>query len=144
MLLTIDGTFLVQMLNFIVFGVLLNIVFIAPTRRAIEARMRVIAEQQREARAFRDQADALKAEADAVIDAARRRTDEVMREAATRAAAEVHEIERKASEEAAAHVALAHASVASERARATEKQGPLVEDLARAMVTRAVDLGGTA
>ena len=28
MLLTIDGTFLVQMLNFIVFGVLLNIVFI--------------------------------------------------------------------------------------------------------------------
>ena|ERR1700688_4683112 len=144
MLLTIDGTFLVQMLNFIVFGVLLNIVFIAPTRRAIEARMRVIAEQQREARAFRDQADALKAEADAVIDAARRRTDEVMREAATRAAAEVHEIERKASEEAAAHVALAHASVASERARATEKQGPLVEDLARAMVTRAVDLGSTA
>jgi F0F1-type ATP synthase membrane subunit b/b' len=67
-----------------------------------------------------------------------------MREAPTRAAAEVHEIERKASEEAAAHVALAHASVASERARATEKQGPLVEDLARAMVTRAVDLGSTA
>lgn len=144
MLLTIDGTFLVQMLNFIVFGVLLNIVFIAPTRRAIEARMRVIAEQQREARALRDQADALKAEADAVIDAARRRTDEVMREAAARAATEVHEIERKASEEATAGVALAHASVASERALATEKQGPLVEDLARAMVTRAVDLGGAA
>jgi F-type H+-transporting ATPase subunit b len=144
MLLTIDGTFLVQMLNFIVFGILLNVVFIAPTRRAIEARMRIIAEQQREARAFRDQADALKAEADAVIDAARRHTDEVMRDAAARAAAEVHEIERKSSEEAAAHIALAHASVASERLRATEKQGPLVEDLARAMVTRAVDPGGAA
>jgi F-type H+-transporting ATPase subunit b len=142
MLLTIDGTFLVQMLNFIVFGVLLNIVFIAPTRRAIEERMRIIAEQQREARAFREQADALNAEADAVIDAARRRTDEVMREAAARAATEVHEIERKASEEAAAHVALAHASVASERARAIEKQGPLVEDLARTMVSRAVGSDG--
>ena len=144
MLLTIDGTFLVQMLNFIVFGVLLNIVFIAPTRRAIEARMRMIAEQQREARALREQADALNAEADAVIDAARRRTDEIMRDAAARAAADVHEIERKASEEAAASVALAHAAVASERAMATEKQGPLVDDLARAMVTRAIDLGGAA
>ena len=144
MLLTIDGTFLVQMLNFIVFGVLLNVVFIAPTRRAIEARMRIIADQQREARALREQADALNVEADAVIDAARRRTDEVMREAAARASTEVHEIERKASEEAAASVAFAHASVASERALATEKQGPLVDDLARAMVTRAVDLGGAA
>jgi F-type H+-transporting ATPase subunit b len=144
MLLTIDGTFLVQMLNFIVFGVLLNIVFIAPTRRAIEERMRIIAEQQREARAYREQAGTLKAEADAVIDAARRRTDEIMREAAARAAAEAHEIERKASDEAAAHVALAHASVASERARATEKQGPLVEDLARAMVSRAVGPDGAA
>jgi F-type H+-transporting ATPase subunit b len=144
MLLTIDGTFLVQMLNFIVFGVLLNIVFIAPTRRAIEERMRIIAEQQRDARAFREQADALKAEADAAIDAARRRTDEIMREAAARAATEAHAIERKASDEAAAHVALAHASVASERARASEKQGALVEDLARAMVSRAVDPDGAA
>lgn len=144
MLLTIDGTFLVQMLNFIVFGILLNIVFIAPTRRAIEVRMRIIADQQRDARAFREHADALKAEADAVIDAARRRTDEIIREAAARAAADAHTIERKASDEAAAHVALAHASVASERARATEKQGALVEDLARAMVLRAVDPDGAA
>jgi len=144
MLLTIDGTFIVQMLNFVVFGVLLNIVFIAPTRRAIEERMRIIAERQREARASREQAAALNAEAGALIDAARRRTDEIMREAAVRAAAESHDIERKASEEAAASVAHAHASVALERARATEKQGPLIEDLARAMVTRAVDMDGAA
>ena len=144
MLLSIDGTFLVQILNFVVFWILLNFVFIVPTRRAIEERMRVIADQQRSARAFREQADALKTQADAVIDAARRRTDEVMREAAARAAAEAHEIERKASDEAAAHVALAHASVASEKARVTEKQGPLVEELARAMVSRAVDFEGVA
>ena len=144
MLLSIDGTFIVQMLNFVVFGVLLNIVFIAPTRRAIEERMRVIAEQQREARAFREQAAAVKVESDAVIDSGRRRTDEIMREAAARAAAEAHEIERKASDQAAASVAVAHASVALERARATAKQGPLVEDLARAMVSLVVDLDGVA
>jgi F-type H+-transporting ATPase subunit b len=144
MLLTIDGTFLVQILNFVVFWVLLNFVFIAPTRRAIEERLRVIALTQREAQELRDRAAALRTEADALIDTARRRTEEVMREASTRAAAESHEIERKASEEAAASVALAHASVASERAHATEKQGPLIRELARAMVDRAVELDGVA
>ena len=144
MLLTIDGTFLVQILNFVVFWVLLNIVFIGPTRRAIEERLRLIAATQREAKELREHAAALQAEADTLIDAARRRTEEIMRDASTRAAAESHEIERKASDEAAASVALAHAAVASERAHATEKQGPLVQELARAMVNRAVELEGAA
>jgi F-type H+-transporting ATPase subunit b len=144
MLLTIDGTFLAQILNFVVFWVLLNFVFIAPTRRAIEERMRLIAAQQREAQELRVRAEALKAEADLLIDAARRRTEEIMREASARAAAEVHEIEQKAAEEAAASIALAHKAVASERAQATEKQAPLVQELARAMVSRAIDLEGAA
>jgi F-type H+-transporting ATPase subunit b len=144
MLLTIDGTFLVQILNFVVFWVLLNYVFIAPTRRAIEERLRLIAATQRESRELQERAAALQAEADALLDAARRRTDEIMREAATRAAAESHEIERKASDESTASIALAHAAVASERAQATEKQGALVQGLARAMVNRAVDLEGAA
>ena len=144
MLLTIDGTFLVQMLNFVVFWVLLNFVFIAPTRRAIEERMAVIAGQQREAQALRDRAAALRAEADSLIDASRRRTEEIMREAAARAATEAHAIERKSADDAATSVAAAHATVASERAQATEKQGVLVADLARAMVTRAVGSEGAA
>jgi len=144
MLLTIDGTFLVQILNFVVFWVLLNYVFIAPTRRAIEERLRVITAAQRESRDLRERAAAVQAEADALIDAARRRTDEVMREASTRAAAESHEIERKASEQAAASVALAHAAVASERTQATEKQSALVQELARAMVNRAVEVESVA
>ena len=144
MLLTIDGTFLAQILNFVVFWVLLNFVFIAPTRRAIEERMRLIAAQQRTAQELRVRAEALKAEADLLIDAARRRTEEIMREASARAAAEVHEIEQKAAEEAAASIALAHKAVASERAQATEKQAPLVQELARAMVSRAIDLEGAA
>src|ERR1700730_8342085 len=101
MLLTIDGTFLIQILNFVLFWVLLNFVFIAPTRRAIEERMRLIALQQREVQEVRGRAAARKAEADSLIDAARRRTEEVMREAAARAAAQVHELESKTAEEAA-------------------------------------------
>jgi F-type H+-transporting ATPase subunit b len=144
MLLSIDGTFLVQMLNFVVFWLLLNFVFIAPTRRAIEKRMGLIAAQQREAQALRARAAALNAEADSMIDASRRSTEEIMREAAMRAAVEARNIERKAGEDAAASVALAHASVASERAQAVEKQGALVEELARAMVKRAVEVRGVA
>ena len=48
------------------------------------------------------------------------------------------------SDEAAASVALAHAAVASERAHATAKQGPLVQELARAMADRAVEMEGVA
>jgi F-type H+-transporting ATPase subunit b len=144
MLLNIDGTFLAQMLNFVVFWLLLNFVFIAPTRRAIEERMRLIDEQHREAQTLRARAAALRAEADALFDASRRRTDEIMREAAARAAAEAHEIERKSNDDAAASVTLAHATVASERAQAVEKQGMLVDDLARAMVNRAVGMEGAA
>jgi F-type H+-transporting ATPase subunit b len=138
MLLSIDGTFLVQILNFILFGVLLNYLFIAPTRRAIEARQQHIATLYKEGDAFAAQAKDLQAQADAILDTARRQVDEAMRAAAARASDEAHAIERKASEGAAASVAVAHATVASERAQALAKQGPFVEELARGMAERAL------
>jgi F-type H+-transporting ATPase subunit b len=144
MLLSIDGTLLVQILNFVVFWVLLNYVFIAPTRKAIEERQRIIATQHREADDLRKQAAALQAQAAAIIDDARRRTAETMREAAARASVEVAEIERRAYEEAAATIARAQATVASELAQATAKQTPFVAELANSMVKRALDLEGAA
>jgi len=138
MLLSIDGTFLVQALNFIVFWALLTFVFIAPTRRAIEARQRHIASLYKEGDEFAAQAKELRAQAEAELDGARRRVDEAMRAAAARASDEAHDIERQASEEAAATVALAHATVANERAQAVAKQGPFVEELARSMAEHAL------
>jgi len=144
MLLSIDGTFLIQILNFAAFWILLNFLFIAPTRRAIEERQRRLAAQHREAEELRAQGAALRAQAAAVLDEARRRTDELMREAAARASAESNEIEKRAAGEAAATVALAHASVASERAQASEKQAAFVSELARTMSDRALGLEGVA
>lgn len=140
MLLSIDGTFLAQIANFILFGVLLNYLFIAPTRRAIEERQRIITGLYHEADAFSARAATLRAQADGILGEARRQTDEVMRAAAVRAADEVHAIERKAIEEAAATVQLAHATVASEHALALEKQHAFVTELARSMVARATGL----
>jgi F-type H+-transporting ATPase subunit b len=139
MLLSLDGTFLVQILNFIVFWALLNYLFIAPTRRAIEARQRHIAEQYKHGDEFLAQTAALQAEAEAIYADARRTTDEIMREASSRASDQTHGIENKAVEEGNAIVQLAHATVAAERAQAVAAQGPFVQELARTMVAKAVD-----
>jgi len=138
MLLTLDGTFLVQMVNFVIFWVLLNWLFIAPTRRAIEERQRFVARLHADADAARAQARALESEAAGLLDEARRRTDELMREGAAKATATAKEIERLATEEAAATVALAQAKVATERADAADKQGVFVTELARSMAQRAL------
>lgn len=137
MLLSIDGTFLIQILNFIIFWVLLNYFFIAPTRRAIEERQRYVSNLYREGDDLVAQTAAFQSEAAAILNAARRRTEDAMRAAAARASDETHAIELKAAEEAAATVQLAHATVASERAAALEKQQAFVNELARAMVERA-------
>jgi len=137
MLLSIDGTFIVQILNFILFWVLLNYFFIAPTRRAIEDRQQLVANLYREGDEFQAKAASLQAQANAILNEARRTTEEAMRAAAAQGADESHCIERKAAEEAAASIALAHANVASERQQAVEKQQEFVSDLARTMVERA-------
>ncbi len=137
MLLSLDGTFLVQILNFIIFWILLNYLFIAPTRRAIEERQRYVSNLYREGDELAAQTAAFQKEATAILNAARRRTEEAMRAAAASASDETHSIERKAAEEAAATVQLAQATVASERAVALEKQQAFVNELARTMVERA-------
>jgi len=144
MLLSIDGTFLIQILNFLVFWTLLNYVFIRPTRRAIEARQRAIDEVNHAAAELRKRAEALQAQAEAKLHDARRRSDEMLRAAVARAAEETGAIDRRAAADAAATVQLAHATVATERAEAIAKQGPLVAELARTMAAKATDLVGAA
>jgi F0F1-type ATP synthase membrane subunit b/b' len=111
--------------------------FIAPTRRAIEKRQKFVADLYREGDELAAKAAALRAEADAILNEARRSTEEAMRVAARQSSDEAHLIERKAAEEAAASIELAHANVASERQQAVEKQQAFVTDLARTMVERA-------
>lgn len=138
MLLQPDGTLIVQILNFAVFWVLLNWLFIAPTRRAIVERQRVIAKLHADAEAARARAAAFDAEGAALLDDARRRTDEIMRDGAAKAAMSAKEIERRAIEEAAATVALAQAKVSTERADAAAKQDVFIGELARTMAQRAL------
>ncbi|HXM17186.1 MAG TPA: ATP synthase F0 subunit B [Candidatus Tumulicola sp.] len=139
MLLSLDGTFLLQILNFLVFWTLLNFLFIGPTQRAIAGRQRHIAELYAKGDEYLAQAGALQAEAEAIYAEGRRATDEIMRGASSQASTEVRAIENKAVEEGSAIVQLAHATVASERATAVAAQGPFVQELARSMVAKAVN-----
>lgn len=144
MLLSLDGTFLIQMINFVVFWMLLNWLFIAPTRRAIDARQQYITTRFSEAEELDGVADTLRAQTENVLGEARRQTAAVLRETATEVERVVRGIENAAMEEANALVQLAHATVAAEQARAVEAQGPFVEELARTMVERATTLGSAA
>ena len=144
MLLNLDGTFLIQMINFVIFWMLLNWLFIAPTRRAIDARLRYIATQYSEADELTSVADTLQAQTEAALDEGRRQTGTIMRETAAEADRIVRSIENAGMEEANAAVQLARATVAAEEARAVETQGPFVEELARTMVERATAIGSAA
>ena len=144
MLLNLDGTFLIQMINFVIFWMLLNWLFIAPTRRAIDARLRYIATQYSEADELASVADTLQAQTEAALDEGRRQTGAIMRETAAEADRIVRSIENAGMEEANAAVQLARATVAAEEGRAVETQGPFVEELARTMVERATAIGSAA
>ena len=79
----------------------------------------------------------MQVQADAILNEARKQTDELMRAASAKASDEAHAIEREAANQAAATVQLAHATVAQERAQALARQQAFVHELARSMVERA-------
>jgi len=140
MLLSLDGTFLLQMLNFALFWALLNYLFIAPTRRAIVARQRFMEQQYKEGDEFASVAATLRGQAEDVLADARRQTHEIMRTAAADAESEAKAIDERAADEANALVQAAQRTVAQERAQAESAQTPFVEELARTMVARATSL----
>jgi F-type H+-transporting ATPase subunit b len=141
MFLQIDGTFILQIVNFFVFLAILNVVFLKPVGAAIAKRRQYIdsvtsdyEQHVGEAKALRAQAENLRAEA--------------RREAEAKAAAYRNETEDQvqaiADEYGAKVQALvesAHETVAGELAAARAKEPQLVEQLAQTMVARAMEAG---
>ena len=144
MLLAIDGTFLVQMVNFIIFWALLNFLFISPVRRSIAARQAYVAAQIADAAKFDEQARALRAQAEETLAHSRKRVEGLLRTAEAEADSEVSAIEKSTAERIDEIVRSAHSAVGEERTRAVARQGAFVDELARSMVDRALGLVGTA
>ncbi|MBC5825696.1 MAG: ATP synthase F0 subunit B [Candidatus Eremiobacteraeota bacterium] len=138
MLILPDGTLFVQILNFVVFWMLLNFFFIRPTQRKIDERLRHVARQYEEADASAAQSAAIMEQASGIVRDAARRAEALMREAAGRAAKETSAIEKDAVAQAATATENARATVAAERDRAQAAALPLIGELAREMVTKAM------
>lgn len=144
MFLSIDGTLVVQVVNFVVFIVLLNLVFLKPVGAAIAKRRAYLDELAREVESGQAEVAAIRGRAEEARAAARREADAALAE---RRAASQREAEAALEEyrkRAEAIVAQAQAEVAKEIASARAQEDAIVAGIARDLVDRAVGTGAGA
>jgi F-type H+-transporting ATPase subunit b len=138
MLLSLDGTLVVQLVNFIIFLVILNAIFLKPVGSAIAARRAYIDKVGADIAQFEYDLKSLRVQADEKRSAARRRADAIVGEARAQAQTEAAAIITDHQEQAGAITAEAQATAALELAQARASGAVAVEALAREMLQRAV------
>jgi F-type H+-transporting ATPase subunit b len=138
MLLSLDGTLIVQLVNFIMFLVILNAIFLKPVGSAIAARRAYIDSVGSDISQFEADLKSLRLQADEKRSAARRKADATVGESRAQAQSEAAAIIAEHQVEASVIIAEAQATVGLELAQARATEGPVVEALAREMLERAV------
>jgi F-type H+-transporting ATPase subunit b len=138
MLLSLDGTLVVQLVNFIIFLVILNAIFLRPVGAAIASRRAYIDKVGADISQFERDLKSLRAQADEKRAAARRRADATIAEARAKAQAEAAAIVADHQVQAGVIVAEAQATAGLELAQARANGKAIVEALAREMLDRAV------
>jgi F-type H+-transporting ATPase subunit b len=138
MLLSLDGTLFVQLVNFIVFIAILNVIFLKPVGSAIAARRAYIDSVSADITQAEADLKALRSQGDDTRSAARRAADATIGQSRAQAQAEAAAIIAEHQIEASVIIAEAQSSVGLEVAQARLSGGPVVEALARQMLERAV------
>jgi len=138
MLLSIDGTLIVQLVNFIIFLMILNAIFLRPVGRAIAKRRAYIDRVGEDIARFESELKGLHLARDETRALARRRAEANVAEARGRAQEEAAAIVADHQAQAAAIVAEAQATAALEIAQARSNEAAIVDELARTMLERAV------
>src|ERR1700736_945806 len=141
-MLEIDGTLLVQLVNFIVFLAILNAIFFKPVGAAIARRRAFIDGLKHDIEQLQSEAGALRGQAEERRAAARRGADEAIARARGEAGKEADAIVAAAQSRASEIVVEAHGEVAHELAAARADEPRVVDALADEMLGRA--LGGLA
>ncbi|MDQ2908366.1 MAG: ATP synthase F0 subunit B [Candidatus Eremiobacteraeota bacterium] len=138
MFLSIDGTIFIQLINFLIFFALLNVVFLRPVGAAIKRRREYINGVQSDYDRYAKEASALRSDANERRGAARRAAEESVVKA--RLAAEDQAQQIMASETARAYAIVdhAHQTVAAEVAVARGREGDLSQQLAKTLLARAL------
>jgi F-type H+-transporting ATPase subunit b len=141
-MLSIDGTLVVQLVNFIVFLAILNVIFFKPVGAAIARRREFIDGLKHDIEQLQSEAKALRGQAEQRRIAARREAEEAIARARVESGREADAILAGAQTRVTEIVHQAHADVAQELAAARREEPRIVEGLANEMLERA--LGGLA
>jgi F-type H+-transporting ATPase subunit b len=141
-MLQIDGTLVVQLVNFIVFLAVLNVIFFKPVGAAIAKRRAYIDGLKHDIEQLQSDAKTLRGQAEERRAAARRAADEAMARARVEAGAQADAAISVAQTRAAELVAEAQAEVVREIEAARREEPRIVNALADELLGRA--LGGLA
>jgi F-type H+-transporting ATPase subunit b len=138
MLLSLDGTLVVQLVNFVIFLFILNAIFLKPVGSAIAKRRAYIDGVAADIERFDGERRALASQADTLRADARRAAEASVAAARSKAQAEAAEILADHQTRANRIVADAHVAVNLEIAVARRTENEVVESLASTMLERAV------
>ena len=138
MLLSLDGTLIVQLVNFVIFLVILNAIFLKPVGSAIAKRRAYIDGVAADIERFDGERRALASQADTLRADARRAAEASVAAARSKAQAEAADILADHQTRANRIVADAHVAVNLEIAVARRTENEVVESLASTMLERAV------
>lgn len=138
MFLQVDGTAIVQLLNFAIFFAILNVVFLRPVGKAIRERREYINGLTRDYDRYQAEAASLRLQAESVRAAARREAEHLIAKDRAEVSEAAAAIAAEAAQRATEKVEEAHRQVASEMESARGNQPQTVRDLAELMLERAV------
>lgn len=136
MFLSFDGTFWVQLVNFVIFYAILNVVFLRPVQRAIVKRREYIDSLTHDYDRAQAQASELRAEAEQVRAGARRESDHILAEARNDGGNEAAKIASDYAMRVQSIVEDAHRIVAGEVEAVRPREAALAGELAESIVGR--------
>jgi len=141
MFLSLDGTLVVQLINFAIFFALLNVVFLRPVGRAIAKRRDYINGLVADYDRYQDEAQKLREEAETIRAAARRKAEQNVAAARAAASNEAAEISTRYGQQARSTIEDAQAAAEAELNKARAAEGEAVRRLADFMLDRVIPEG---
>ena len=138
MFLKLDGTFIVQLVNFAIFFALLRVVFIRPVSKAIVKRREYINSLTNDYDRYQAEAASLRTQAESIRAAARREAEAALAKARAEASNEAAALSTQYNQQVAQIIEEANRIVAAELNAARSSEPQIVRDLANLMVERTV------
>jgi F-type H+-transporting ATPase subunit b len=138
MFLSLDGTLVVQLINFAIFFALLNLVFLRPVGRAIAKRRAYIDSLVSDYDRYQEEARNLREEAEAIRASARREAEHSVAAARAAASNEAAELSSRYAHQARSTIEAAQNTARAEFETAHAAEGEAVRGLAKVMLDRVI------